>query len=247
MATTSAPIQRAGVIALSGQESLFTKLEKIGSNLSNSATKGFKGFITQTHEVKYQKPGQEIISYADTRSAIDFSQGILEQTKNQFDVAISGPGLFTFLSKDKGVVYSRDGQLSMANNGALINALGDPILNEGGSEITIPATAKHVSIAADGTVATETGVVGKISLVDFADKANLSFIGQGYYKTDERSKPVNNPNISQGFLEASNVNAISETLNLVEVARIYENAQKVLEDDAKRQSKVINLSSTSSV
>lgn len=247
MSTISAPIQRAGVVSLSGQESLFIKLEKTGSNLANSSTKGFKGFITQTHEVKYNKPGQETVSYANTLSAIDFSQGTLEQTQNQFDIAVSGSGLFTFLSPDKGIVYSRDGQLSLNSDGTLINALGDPILNDGGSKITIPTTAKHVSIAADGTITTETEVMGKISLVDFADKKNLNFIGQGYYKTDEKSKPVDNPNIIQGFLENSNVNTISQTINLVTLARLHEYAQKIAEDDAKRQSKSINVSSTSGV
>lgn len=247
MPTSSAPIQRAGVIALSGQEALYSKLDKIGSNIANSRTNGFKGFITKTHEVKYNQPGQSPLSYADTRFTIDFSQGSLEQTQNQFDIAISGPGLFTFLSKDKGIIYSRDGKLSMSNDGVLINSLGDQILNESGSQIAIPATAKHVSIAADGTVATEAGIIDKIGLVDFADKLSLTPIGEGYYKTTERGKAVENPNIVQGFVEASNVNAISETIALVEIARLYENAQKVSEDDAKRQSKVINLSSTNHV
>jgi len=247
MAATSAPIQRAGTVVLSLQESLWPKLEKTSGNLANSKTAGFKRYITQTHEVKYNQPGHGNISYADTRSALDFSQGTLEQTQNQFDLAISGSGLFAFLSPDKGIVYSRDGQLSMRNDGVLINHVGDPILNNSDSAVTIPATAKHVSIAADGTISTESGIIGKIQLVDFADKTNLAFIGEGYYKTEETGNPVDNPNIMQGFKEASNVNSITEALVLVEIARLFENAQKVLEDDAKRQSKVINLSSTSGV
>lgn len=242
--TPRAPVQRPGVIALSLQESLWPKLETTASNLSKASVTGFKGHITQTREVKYTSPGHQSISYADTTSSIDFSQGDLKPTHNQFDLAISGAGFFPFQSKDNGVVYSRDGQLSVSAKGALVNTLGDPLLNEGGSEIVIPPTAKFISISEEGTIATDAGPIGKIGLKDFANKDTLQDLGQGYYKTDARSTPVANPRILQGFIESSNVNPINEVLNLVSIARLFENAQKLLDEDTKRQSKAINISPT---
>lgn len=248
MMSRSAPVQSAGTIVLSQQQSLWSKLEKTASNITNANTVGFKGFISQTHEIKYKQPGnQGSISYADMRSVINFSQGALEDTQNQFDIAISGDGFFAFSSANRGVVYSRDGQLRLNNDGTLVNMIGDPILSENGSTITIPTNTKSVSISTDGTISTEKGAISKVQLVDFASKEPLSFIGEGYYKTEAQGTPISKPNIIQGAKEASNVNAIEEVVNLIEISRQHEDAQKVIEDNAKRQSRAINLSATSSV
>lgn len=240
----SAPVQRPGVIVLSLQEALWPKLEKIGSNLSNGSTTGFKGHVTQTHEVKYNAAGRNSVSYVDTRSSIDFSQGPLKETSNDFDVAISGPGFLSFKNETDGVVYSRDGQLGINDKGVVVNILGDPLLSEGGSAITVPVNAKNISIAQDGTVAADGTQIDKIGLKDFSDKNTLNYIGQGYFKTDERGTAVLDPRLMQGFIEGSNRNAVNEVLNLVEIARYFENAQKLLDEDAKRQSKAINVSPT---
>lgn len=240
----SAPIQRPGVVVLSLQEALWPKLEKIGSNLSNGSTTGFKGHITQTHEVKYNAAGRNSISYVDTRSTIDFSQGPLKETNNEFDIAISGPGFLSFKSATDGVVYSRDGQLKINDKGVVVNILRDPLLSEGGSAITVPVTAKNISIAKDGTIAADGVSIDKIGLKDFSDKNTLNYIGQGYFKTDARGTAVSDPRVIQGFVEGSNRNAVNEVLNLVEIARYFENAQKLLDEDAKRQSKAINVAPT---
>lgn len=245
--TPNAPVRRAGTVVLSMQESLWPQLSSIADNMSNAKTKGFKRFITETRSVDYTKPGQEAISYVDTRSSIDFSQGSMEDTGNQFNLGISGSGLLSFRMKDGRTVYSRDGQLSRNNNGAIVNIVGDTLLSDGGSEILVSPSTKHIKIANDGTVSADGNIVAKIGLVDFANKSDLTFIGNGYFKTDVKGTPVENPFVLQGFVEGSNVNTIGEALKLVEIARHFENAQKILEDDAKRQSKVINTSSTNSM
>ncbi|WP_032112800.1 flagellar hook-basal body complex protein [Candidatus Paracaedibacter symbiosus] len=243
----NAPVHRAGTVMLSMQESLWPQLSGVADNMSNSKTKGFKRFITQTKSVDYTTPGKDTVSYANTRSSIDFSQGSLEETGNKFDLGISGAGFLTFRTQDKSTVYSRDGQLSLNSRGALVNNLGDTLLGDGGSEILIPATAKDIEFAEDGTISVDEKVIAKIGLTNFEDKSRLTFIGNGYFTTDVKGKPVDTPSIWQGFAEASNVNPINEALKLVEMARNFENAQKILEDDAKRQSKAINTSSTNNV
>jgi len=160
-------------------------------------------------------------------------------------VAISGSGFLSFKSATDGVVYSRDGQLGINDKGVIVNILGDPLLSEGGSAITVPVNAKSISIAQDGTVAADGTQLDKIGLQDFSDKNTLNYIGQGYFKTDERGTTVLDPRLMQGFIEGSNRNAINEVLNLVEIARHFENAQKLLDEDTKRQSKAINVSPTS--
>lgn len=243
---SSAPIQRPGIVSLSLQEALWMKLEASASNLTHAQDNGFKKMIVDTKETKVYSTDNTNVSYAQTKSAIDFSQGNLNPTHNEFDIALTGPGFFAFQTKENGVAYSRDGQLSKNKQGVLINILGDPILSTGGSELAIPAEAKFVTITTDGTVTTEKGEIGKIGVKDFIDKENVSKVGRGYLYTAEQVKDIAAPVIKQGFVETSNVNAVGEILNLVEIARLFENAQKMLEDDTKRQSKAINISANNS-
>lgn len=240
---STAPIQRSGVIVLSLQESLWPKLDKTATNLSNSSVAGFKKFVNQTKEVKYHVPGKDSISYVDIQSSIDHNQGPIEQTENRFDLGIVGEGFFTF-NKNGEKVFSRDGRLTMTPEGALVNSLGDPIISAGGSQITIPGNAKSVYIASDGTISTEQGVIDRVGLTKFNDQKKLEFLGNGYFRSQERGEVVEKPKILQGYIENSNVNTVGEIISLIEISRLFDNAQKAIEEDVKRQSKVINHSAT---
>lgn len=240
---SSAPIQRSGVIVLSLQESLWPKLDKTASNLANSSVAGFKRFVNQTKEVKYSIPGRDSISYVDIQSSIDHSQGSLEQTKNHFDVAIVGEGYFT-IEKEGENVYSRDGRLNMTPTGELVDSLGNPIMGAGGARISIPTNAKNIHISNDGTVSTENGIVGRISVTKFNNQKNLEFLGNGYFRSQEIGNNAEDSRVMQGYVESSNVNTVNEIISLIELSRLFDNAQKVIEEDVKRQSKVINLSAT---
>ncbi|MEX1198441.1 MAG: flagellar hook protein FlgE [Pseudohongiellaceae bacterium] len=107
--------------ALSGLKASATNLDVIGNNISNSQTVGFKGSKAVFSDVfAGAKTG------LGTRIAAvmqDFSTGSLESSGRNLDLAIDGEGFFRLIQNEQ-VVYSRNGQLSLNNEGYLVNAQG---------------------------------------------------------------------------------------------------------------------------
>jgi flagellar basal body rod protein FlgG len=135
------------------------------------------------------------------------------------DVAIEGGAYFT-VQTAKGERFTRDGQFKMDVNGRLTTAAGDPVMGEGG-EIVLPANAKDIKIAADGTVSTSEGQVGRIRLASFENERKLRKDGGNLYESDDPALPATNARIQQGFVERSNVQGVSEMTRMIEISRAY--------------------------
>jgi len=107
--------------ALSGLRAAATELQVIGNNISNSQTVGFKGSNVQFADVYAESQGGLGTRVAGTMQ--NFTEGNLENTNRTMDLAITGNGFFRFSQNDE-IVYSRNGQLSMTNDGYVINSSG---------------------------------------------------------------------------------------------------------------------------
>lgn len=107
--------------ALSGLNAAATNLDVVGNNIANSQTVGFKGSSAQFADVY---AGAKV-GLGTRVSAVlqDFSDGTLETTNRNLDLAVSGTGFFRMVQNDQ-VVYSRNGQLTMTSDGYLENAQG---------------------------------------------------------------------------------------------------------------------------
>ncbi|MEC9482144.1 MAG: flagellar hook protein FlgE [Halomonas sp.] len=107
--------------ALSGLNAAATNLDVVGNNIANSQTVGFKSSSAQFADVY---AGAKV-GLGTRVSAVlqDFSDGTLETTNRNLDLAVSGTGFFRMVQNDQ-VVYSRNGQLTMTSDGYLENAQG---------------------------------------------------------------------------------------------------------------------------
>nr|WP_299239896.1 flagellar hook protein FlgE [uncultured Halomonas sp.] len=107
--------------ALSGLNAASTNLDVVGNNIANSQTVGFKSSGVQFADVY---AGAKV-GLGTRVSAVlqDFSNGTLESTNRNLDLAISGGGFFRMSQNDQ-VVYSRNGQMTMTADGYLENAQG---------------------------------------------------------------------------------------------------------------------------
>jgi flagellar basal-body rod protein FlgG len=128
--------------------------------------------------------------------------------------------------------YTRDGSLKMNANGQLVTASGYLM----SPAITIPDGTRSISIGADGTVSVQVGadsaaqVVGQLTLARFANPAGLSAEGQNLLKETASSGNAivgtagsdGLGTIQQGFLEKSNVQMVTELVNLITAQRAYE-------------------------
>ncbi len=112
--------------ALSGLNAQQQKLGAVGNNIANSQTVGFKSSSVQFADVF----AQSRIGLGTRTSAVlqNFSQGNIESTNRNMDLAIAGEGFFRFQQPNGEVGYSRNGQLTMTADGRLVNAQGAQIM-----------------------------------------------------------------------------------------------------------------------
>ncbi len=232
----------------SGMTAQQFNLDVITNNMSNVSTNGFKKLRSTFQDLIYQtlrEPGAPTSPTTRAPAGFQvglgtrvaetygiFTQGSLNRTDNEFDLAIQGAGFFKVVLPDGTIAYTRNGQFKLDRDGRIVNTDGYPL----DPEITIPVDAVSITIAEDGTVGvlrqggTTVEEVGRIELAKFINPAGLRRLGNNLFlQTDASGDPIiDNPGnqgigtILQGFLEASNVNIVEEMVNLIIAQRSYE-------------------------
>jgi len=115
-------------IALSGLNAAQTDLDVIANNIANSNTTGFKGSRTEFGDV-YAVSQNGIASNATGKGArvttvsTQFTQGDINFTENNLDLAASGKGFFR-LDSQGSIIYSRAGAFQIDKDGFVVNANG---------------------------------------------------------------------------------------------------------------------------
>jgi flagellar basal-body rod protein FlgG len=169
----------------------------------------------------------------------NFSQGSLQQTGGNLDVAIKGQGFFQIQLPDGSTGYTRDGGFQVDTNGQLVNGAGH-VVQPG---ITIPGNAQAVTIAPDGTVnvklpdQTALQTLGQLQLASFVNPAGLDPRGGNLYTETAASGTPNSgaPGsgglgaLQQGFVEGSNVNVVEELVSMIATQRAYELNSKAIQ------------------
>ena len=242
-------------ISKTGMEAQQTQLDVISHNLANVSTTGFKRATAVFEDLMYQnlrqvgansteqsqlptglQIGLGVRTVATSRS---FTQGSMQQTNNQLDVAIKGNGFFQVTMPDGTIGYTRDGSFQVDAQGRLVTASGLPVANG----ITVPTAATNVTIAADGSVsATLTTsptpqTIGTLAIANFVNPAGLEPKGENLYAETAASGQPNGGTagtnglgtVMQGFLETSNVNVVQELVSMIQTQRAYEMNSKAIQ------------------
>jgi len=163
--------------------------------------------------------------------------GSLRATGNTFDAALNGDGWFT-IQTATGERYTRDGHFALDAEGTLVNASGQPVLGEGGT-INVAPDETDFAIAPDGTVSTSAGEKGKLRIVNFDDPAAMQKEGDNLYLASAAPNPAQNFRVAQGYIEESNVQAVTEIANMVQVQRAYISTARQLESMAELKKQAI--------
>ena len=237
-------------ISASGLLPKSTRQEAIANNLANVEVPGFKRdnlFMREVLEAKKRLSGD----YPDWRLNrleglwTDMDQGDLRRTGDMFNMALTGSGFFAVQTPD-GIQYTRNGTFAKNSEGVLVTPLGYPVLDENNAAITLPETAQVPLVAGDGTVRVrddltgEDQLIGKIQVVDFPELYDTVARAQSPYQPPLQKSPVGlftaqpgtNPvpaegvEISQGFLEESNVDPVLEMVKMIDIFRAYEADQR---------------------
>jgi flagellar basal-body rod protein FlgF len=222
-------------VGLSRQMTLRRELDIVANNIANANTTGFKveQLMVRTEPAKPARTagGTNPVKFVlDDGVARDFSQGALNQTGGDFDLAIEGQGFFK-VSTAGGERYTRDGRFTMNSEGKLVTQNGAPVLDEGGGEILLDPLKGGVNIARDGTVSQGAELMGKVGVVRPTDLASFRKDGDNLYRNTTNDTPQAAPSavIHQGMLEASNVQSIQQITKLIEVNRAYESVSKMMD------------------
>ncbi|MBT8373863.1 MAG: flagellar basal-body rod protein FlgF, partial [Deltaproteobacteria bacterium] len=127
-----------------------------------------------------------------------------------------------------------------AQDGMLVTMDGLEVLGEGGS-INIDGTA--FTVDAKGNVSVDGNLVDTIKIVGFEQPDGLKKTGNSLFTIVDNNTveiKAENTGVSQGFIELSNVNAISMITEMVEVLRGYESYQKAIKTADEANAKAIN-------
>jgi flagellar basal-body rod protein FlgG len=241
-------------IAKTGLDAQQTRMSVISNNLANVNTTGFKQDRAVFEDLLYQtmrQPGAQSSSSTQLPSGLMVgtgvrtvateklhTQGNIVQTQNALDIAIQGRGFFQILMPDGSISYTRDGTFQLDSTGQVVMSNGYPL--EPG--ITIPEDALSITVGSDGTVSVLTSgsasptIVGNLDLADFVNPTGLQPIGENLFKESGSSGApiIGTPGLDGigttvgGALETSNVNVVTELINMIETQRAYEMNSKAI-------------------
>lgn len=213
-------------------EKLLTRLDYISNNISNISTAGFKSEHLYNALMEKQKQEGTSADLGPISIIIDFAQGTIQKTGSSLDVAIEGNGFFAIGQNDGTTTYTRNGSFVINKNKELITKDGLKVQGESG---TIIIDGTQVNVDGDGTINVDGNVAGKLKIVAFANPTKL-IRGAGGRYTNDGSAEVKNDNtyrILGGYLETSNVNAMKEMVEMIDVNRSFETYQKIIQTMAE--------------
>jgi flagellar basal-body rod protein FlgG len=243
------------------------QIDNTSNNIANVNTIGFKSSRAEFADLMYQVSeyagtGTSQITKSPTGIEVGlgvrptaitkiFTEGNLQQTSSNLDIAITGKGFFKIELPDGTESYTRAGAFKLDENGTIVNSDGYKLI----PEIVVPDDAVDISIGTDGTVTviqpgqTQGTQIGQITTINFINPAGLHALGDTLYlETEASGVPIEDtPGLNglgplrQGFLELSNVELVVELTNLITGQRAYEADSKAITTSDEMLQTVVNL------
>ncbi len=243
-----------------------TMVDNTANNLANINTNGFKKSQVDFQDLIYvteRAPGSEAAAGLQVPVGLQIGSGVrvagttkvytpgtLANTQNPLDVAIEGDGFFQVKLPNGDTLYTRDGAFRLNASGSLVNVDGFPLQ----PQITIPSDTKDISIGSDGTISVTNGAnassnLGQLTLVRFPNPSGLSNTGRNLVAATASSGQALTATpgtsgiglVRQGFLERSNVDVVTELVNLITAQRAYEINTRAIRTSDEMLSNTTNL------
>ena len=210
----------------------------LANNLANVDTVGFKHDLVVIRERLVESRARaangrfahpilnDLTGGAWVRPTITtHEQGDLDRTDAPLDLAIQGEGYFA-VSNGSETRYTRDGRLTLNAAGELVLSAAQGrwhVLDTSGQPIRLEVeSASEINISGDGTVRQRGGEIGRIGLVEFADRSSLSKIGRNLYQNHGGPPSPSDSQIKSGFVERSTADPIRGLTQMIEASRAYQ-------------------------
>jgi flagellar basal-body rod protein FlgF len=223
-------MDRGLYVAMTGAKQIMQAQAVNNHNIANINTVGFRADAVSFVSQPIYGPGYATrVNAVASDAGTDFSNGVMESTGRDLDIALNGSGYIAVMGSDGTEAYTRAGDLRVSADGAVTTAAGQPVLTESGPLNLPPATT--ITIGNDGTVSVlplglnPIGIspTDRIKLVNPPEK-NLQKGNDGLLRLKDGSKAETDPSVTvtSGVLESSNVNAAQSLINMIELQRLYE-------------------------
>jgi len=230
-------MNRAVYTVTSGGMAALGRLEAVSQNLANASTAGYKAqrLVFRVRPLEPDGPARldpvmtrtaaQVVEVATVR---DFSQGPIRQSGNALDVAIGGDGFFA-VNTSRGERYTRQGSFTRDGEGYLVTEHGERVQGESGD---LQLGIGDPAIGEDGTIVVDGVNVGRLKLVDFGSHPALDPEGATLFAPASGATPTTldatEVHLHPGALEGANVDAAAGMIELVDVARGFENYMRAM-------------------
>ncbi len=236
-------MQAGMYVSYSGQIALERRLATIANNIANVGTVGYRA-----DELKFETHISRITADPTAFSSagssfISTRAGAINKTGNPLDVAVQGSGWLA-IQTPAGISYTKDGRMKMLDTGELQTLTGFPILDTSNAPIIIDPQGAAPEISHDGKVTQRGQQVGTIGLYSID-------VSKGYLRSESSSimpklpavpiESFTSDGIVQGYVEESNVNAVTEMTNLITVTRAFDGLQTSIDESESSLKKAIQI------
>jgi flagellar basal-body rod protein FlgF len=239
--------------AVSGSLAAMRKLDVISNNLANINTPGYKkdkmtfeGLLAGNVTPPAVPQGMTADPILQKENIyIDYSSGPTSQSGNPLDLALDGDGFFA-VTTPEGTAYTRQGNFRTSTDGTLVTMDGYPVQgiekDNKGNGAPIKIKGNRVEIDNKGNVTVDDAPSGTISVVDFSKPYTLVKSGTSLFvPSDPEAKPLpGKAQVQQGYTEGSNVDSISEMVQMLETNRYFEACSKVIKGFDDIAAKAVN-------
>lgn len=234
-------------VALSHQVAKRRQMDVIANNLANMNTIAFKREGVMFTQFLQKANGDADKSLRQISYVLDYglnrniTDGKLETTGNQLDIALSGEGMFQVKRDNGEMAYSRNGHLALSSDYTLVTSSGHEIMDDKGKAIQLPPNVNDIKITSDGIISSPgSGVIAKLNVVTFQDDSTLKKIGDNMFSTNSPALPAEDFKITQGATELSNIQPILELTRMIDVSRSYIQTARLMDNLQEAQSRALN-------
>jgi len=232
--------------ALSGNIAAMKRMDIISNNLANVNTPGYKKDKMLFESMLAGAANPPAVPQGATADPIlqkesvyiDYGAGPVSQSGNPLDLAIDGDGFF-MIQTPSGTAYTRQGNFRLGADGTLVTSDGYPVMSQNGP---IRIQGGTVEIDAKGVVMVDGSEFGAISVVDFPKPYALKKIASAQFlPADPQVTPQPaTGSVRQGQLEGSNVETITEMVQMIETSRYFDSCQRVIKGFDDMVGKAVN-------
>ncbi|MCJ8054023.1 flagellar basal-body rod protein FlgF [Shinella curvata] len=228
-------------VSLSSQIALERRLNTLADNVANSTTVGFRATEVKFNQVVSDQKVADVAFVSQGNEFISTRSGGITETGGTLDFAIKGDAWFQ-VETPSGPTLTRDGRFTLTDAGELVTLNGYPVLDAGGGPIQIDATNGAIQLSADGQLNQNGRPVAALGLFEADLSGGFTRAGNSGIISKIPPEPVVDridAGVVQGYVEESNVNAIGEMTQLIQVTRAFESIASLMRDSEESMNEAV--------